>query len=112
MGLNIKKHLRMTLIVGIVVAVIVEGVAVISIYLNTGDIVISILSLMQFILTVGMFVIGVPIILYIIGIREGDEILVDERTVSISAKSSTNAYIVVDTADPLYRLEIWSHQGV
>lgn len=38
MGLNIKKHLRMTLIPGIVIAGIVEGIVVISIYLNTGNI--------------------------------------------------------------------------
>jgi len=96
MGLNIKKHLRMTLIMGIVVAVIVEGIVVISIYLNTGNIdIVSISSLLQFILIVGMFVIGVPIVLYIAGIRKGDEIIADERTISISHKSATNAIMVV-----------------
>lgn len=57
---------------------------------------------MQFTLIVGMFVIGVPIILYIVGIRKGDEILADERTVSISHKSATNAYIVVQILLILY----------
>ncbi|PXF56308.1 MAG: hypothetical protein C4B59_17100 [Candidatus Methanogaster sp.] len=96
MDLNRKKLLRMTFITGIVAAVICQDVVTISIYLITGNItIISIESLIQFILIVGMFVIGVPIILYIIGLRKGDEILVDERTVSISHKSATNALIVV-----------------
>ena len=78
----------MTLITGIVAAVICQGVVTISIYLISGNIdIISVESLIQFILIVGMFVIGVPIILHIIGIREGDEILTDERTISISHKT-------------------------
>ena len=112
MGLNIKKHLRMTLTAGIVIAGIVEGIVVISIYLNTGNIDIHpIESLMQFILIVGMFVIGVPIILYIVGIRKGDEILADERTVSIAHKSATNAYIVVQILLILYIAWKYGHTG-
>ncbi|HIE30863.1 MAG TPA: hypothetical protein EYP67_00560 [Methanosarcinales archaeon] len=101
--MNRKKLLRMALITGIVVAAICEGIVIISIYLITGNIdIVSIESLIQFILIVGIFVIGVPITLYIAGIRKGDEILVDERTIAISNKSNTNALIVVQMLLILY----------